>query len=109
MKDLQVVGIGKGDMISLVGADRGYDEIRLSVYRNQYFGVVGKEGANSAEAVSLLAQSGSKGSGHSRIIMSHTGAVGRRSDDAVDPVGVGVELVVAKFEGHIQVDHDAGQ
>jgi hypothetical protein len=41
--------------------------------------------------------------------MLHTAGFGERNDDAIDAIRVFVELVETEFEGHIQVDHQAGQ
>jgi len=56
-----------------------------------------------------MAQGGTKGSRHARIITLDAVAVVPRRHQPIDPVSVSMELVVAEFEGHIQVNHYAGQ
>jgi len=96
-------------VICLVTTDSGNNPGRLSCHWDQHFGVVGKKGGNSAEYGRLLAQSGANRPGHSCITMFSISRIGPRKNDPVDLAGVSMELVVAEFEGYIQVDHHAGQ
>ena len=56
-----------------------------------------------------MSQIGRQGRRHACAFMMRTIAFGSPNDDPVDAVPVGVEFVIAEFEGHVQVDHQAGE
>src|SRR6201999_3217555 len=76
---------------------------------NENAGVVGVHTGDGAEAGGLASQAGAERRCHSRANSVNTVVRGQWLHDAVDAVAVGVESIVAEFERHIKIDHQAGE
>src|SRR5882757_1436599 len=107
MEDLKILGVGKGDVLPLAFLDARKDPVRLNRLRYYHFAVIRVDAGDGGETGALTPQIGGERRWQGSPFTNFSVGTGRPHTDAVDPVAIGVEGVIAEFKAHVEVNDHA--
>src|SRR5579872_1080928 len=101
MEYLEILRVGKGDVLPLAFLDAGKDPVWFTCFRYDHFAVIRVNAGNGTEASDLPPQIGSKRRGQGSPFTNFSVGIDHPHTDTIDPVAIGVEVVIAEFKAHI--------
>src|SRR5882724_3187318 len=114
MEDVEVLGVGKGHVLSFAIRDAGKDMGGLTCLRYAHFAIIRVDAGDGTETGGFTPQIGSEWRWQGSPFTYCSVGIGCPGNDAVDAVPIGVEAVIAELKADVEVndharDHSQGE